>query len=176
MYTGTIGQYKWIEWRDENDDLLLSHLFTWLKPLVIGFYAVNTSYDSGHFSPTACDIQAGWSVRNGFAVSPPVTETLPDSFFDMEYSEWYLFQNMPRDFPTRAFCNWCGLSVAERADVAFHHDFEADIHRCLPEIVVGEGKFLYLIYKPSYHQRILAALPDTEVAAWKACQELSSPT
>lgn len=160
MYTGTIGQYAWMEWREEHEELIIPHVLSWLKSLLSNMYAVNTSFDSGLYQPTEDERHIGWSMHGKHAVSAPLTGVILESFPDIDYTEWYFYREFPQEFPTGAFCNWCGLSVSDHAQVKFSHDFEADIHRCMPEMVLGEGRFLYLIYKPTYHQEILTRLPE----------------
>ena len=169
MFKGTMGIYKWIEFREENEGLIIPHLISWLKPILKGLYALNTSFDSGLYLPTKLDIQLGWSRIGDRAISPPLTESILDSFPDKNmgsecagYNEWYFFRDYPKGVPTGVFCNWQGLSIAKHADVKFLHDFEADIHRCLPELVMGEGTFLYLIYKSKYQQEIFKLMPKDE--------------
>ncbi len=105
-------------------------------------------------------MQAGWSVIGQYALSPRVTEAILRPFFTMEYSEWYFFEQVPEQLPTGAFCNWTGLSLTHAHDVAFHHDPEADLSRCRPEFVVGEGRLLYVVYRSCYHEQLLSALPE----------------
>jgi hypothetical protein len=123
-------------------------------------YAVNTSFNSGLYQPTGEDQHAGWSIHGKHAVSPRLNEAILKNFPEIDYTEWYFFRELPQRFPTGALCNWCGLSVSEHTTVKFSYDFEADIHQCMPELVIGEGKFLYLIYKPLYHQNILTRLSN----------------
>lgn len=165
MFQGTIGKYEWLEWREEKEDLRIPDIIFCLKPILKDLYALNTSFDSGLFTPKESDIQLGWSLIDKLALSPQLTEALLDSFPQKYpigcdgFNEWYFFHDYPTQIPTGAFCNWLGLTIAEHAEVKFSHDFEGDIHRCLPELVLGEGRNLYLIYKPIYREKIFGLLP-----------------
>ena len=165
MFQGTIGDYEWIEWRKENEDIRVPDIVSHLKQILKGLYALNTSFDSGLFIPKESDLQAGWSQIGKQAISPQLTDSLLDRFPNEKYfhdcggfEEWYFFRQHPLEVPTRGFCNWVANTMENHGDVKFSHDFEGDIHRCQPELVIGEGYTLYLIYKPIFREEIFKNL------------------
>jgi hypothetical protein len=50
-----------------------------------------TSFDSGHFHPTAEEIASGWEARNGIAYSPKIEEV--QNLHRGGWDEWFVFEN-----------------------------------------------------------------------------------
>jgi hypothetical protein len=148
--SGKIGDFLWVEIPTDQSDIptVVRHL----ARQIIGLTAVNVSWDSGHMRPTSAQERAGWRRAGELAVSPVADDTLvsdwPASSCNAgRFDEWYFFRNIEGALKLDAFCNWGGMSLEDAPDLAFPGglDLKAQLEHYRPEIVIGDGKHLFVI-------------------------------
>jgi len=63
------------------------------------------------------------------------------------FDEWYFFREVQEPLTLEPFCNWAAMSLDDAVDLAFPGGFglQAQLERYRPEIVVGDGKDLFVI-------------------------------
>jgi hypothetical protein len=114
----------------------LDDLLPHIPEAVLGRRVLIASFDSGQFSPTQHELDHGWSVQGGQAVSAPVQDIadVPADGFD----EWYVYDG---DVPLghhMAFVNRFGFSPLDPACLQAA-DFWEQVTRFQPLNVLGAG-------------------------------------
>ena len=147
--SGIIGSYHWAQ--ASTDILRIGEVVWALRSYLAGLIGLNTSWDSGRLQELA-PVPQGWRIERGHVVSPPVTNALASSWpfstcQDGRYDEWYFFRVLPVDLELQAFCNWQGTSLAECARLAYPGGFDlaAQLEEAKPEVVIGDGSYVYVI-------------------------------
>ncbi len=133
--TGKQADYWVVSWADGFDpslDDLLPHI----PEAVLGQRVLIASFDSGQLVPTPYELEHGWSVQGGQAVSAPVkaVSEIPAVGFD----EWYVYD---RDVPIghhKSFVNRLGFSPLDPACVEAN-EFWEQVARFQPLNVLGAG-------------------------------------
>jgi hypothetical protein len=148
--SGVLGDFHWVEIPSDDSDI--PTVVRLLAPEVIGLTAVNVSWDSGHMFPTREQEQVGWRRVGELAVSPVIDEALASNWPASScnggrFDEWYFFRDIQAPPSLEAFCNYGGMSLQDAVDLAFAggFDLQAQLDRYRPEIVVGDGKALFVI-------------------------------
>jgi hypothetical protein len=140
MFTGSRGQYRWIVWESQ----LLGELISAVPQIVLGKYAVVTSFDSGPFVPSAALLERGWIAKSGAAYSPRITrgDDLPHD----QYDEWYVFPSRKVIDVPEVFVNYGGFRLRYYAsDIRLHgllERFWLQMERLQPESYLAEGEVL----------------------------------
>lgn len=148
--SGVLGDFYWVEIPTHDSDI--PAVVRCLAAEVVGLTAVNVSWDSGHMVPTSHEEQIGWRRLGDLVVSPVIDDMLacnwPASGCNgSRFDEWYFFRDIQTPQNLEPFCNYSGMSVEDAADLAFPggFDLQAQLDRYHPEIVIGEGKALFVL-------------------------------
>ncbi len=148
--SGVLGAFHWVEIPTHDSDI--PAVVRLLAAEVIGLTAVNVSWDSGHMVPTGEQEQCGWRRVGELAVSPVIDDILASNWPASScnggrFDEWYFFPEVQEPLSLEAFCNYGGMSLEDAVDLAFPGglDLQAQLERYRPEIVVGDGKHLFVI-------------------------------
>jgi hypothetical protein len=148
--SGVFGDFRWVEIPTERSDI--PAVVQVLADEIIGLTAVNVSWDSGRMLPSPEQEQMGWRRVGEFAISPVIDRALaslwPSSSCNAgRFDEWYFFRDVEERLTLEAFCNYGGLSLADAAVLAYPGglDLQGQLERYRPEIVVGDGKHLFVI-------------------------------
>src|SRR5215468_5859952 len=114
-------------------------------------------------------IASGWRVQNGYAITPAINSSLNESWPMNScgaFDEWYFFRNVPAEIHLEAFCNWGVRAVSDWPDLVAcqpnNFNLLAQLRKHEPELVIGEGRFIFVIAKdPKVIQvfRVLAREP-----------------
>jgi hypothetical protein len=82
------------------------------------------------------------------------------------FDEWYFFRNVPAEIHLEAFCNWGVRAVSDWPDLVAcqpnNINLLAQLRQHDPELVIGEGRFIFVIARdPEVIQvlRVLAREP-----------------
>jgi len=148
--SGILGAFHWVEIPTNESDI--PAVVRLLAAEVVGLTAVNVSWDSGHMVPTPHEEQIGWRRLGELAVSPVIDDTLVSDWpasgcNGSRFDEWYFFRDIQTPLNLEPFCNYSGMSLEHAVDLAFPggFDLQAQLDRYRPEIVVGDGKTLFVI-------------------------------
>lgn len=113
-------------------DDLLPHV----PETVVGRRVLIASFDSGQFAPTQKELDAGWSVQGGQAVSPLVRSA--SDLQAVGFDEWYVYEgDVPREHH-KAFVNRLGFSPLNTACMEAN-EFWEQVERFRPLHVLGAG-------------------------------------
>ncbi|MFZ2641678.1 MAG: hypothetical protein WA117_11825 [Verrucomicrobiia bacterium] len=149
MATGTIGDYHWAEYWNETPELFVPDIIRALgRECLVGTRGVNVSWDSGRLQPSKEQVLSGWSIRDGYAVTPPIDERLMEEWprSCCGFDEWYFFRSPPQRIELSAFCNYEGhISLGDWESVAFQFSLARQLEQTQPEIVIGEGLSVFII-------------------------------
>jgi len=155
--SGALGAFHWVELPSDRYDIpaVVRHL----AGEMVGLTAVNVAWDSGRLMPSSDPEASGWREINGLAVSPVLDAGLladwpVSSCQGGRYDEWYFFRTIDPALQLDPFCNWVGTSLEEAGALAFPggFDLQAQLERHRPEVVIGEGRHVFVI---SVHPRII---------------------
>jgi hypothetical protein len=147
MITGSRGAYRWIVWKSQ----FLQDLVTAVPQTVVGNFVVVTSFDSGPFVPSDEEIRQGWVLRKGLAYSPKIVRAkdLPHGPFD----EWYVFSSRKEIDPPEVFVNYAGFQLRYyTADIETHgllERFWRQMEILHPESYLAEGDSLVFTTRDS---------------------------
>jgi hypothetical protein len=164
--SGVIGDFRWVEIPTDRSDIpaVVQHL----AEEIIGLTAVNVSWDSGRMLPDPEQEQLGWRRVGEFAISPVIDRALasqwPASSCNAgRFDEWYFFRDVREPLQLKAFCNYGGFSLADATDLGFPGglDLQAQLEQYRPEIVVGDGKHLFVI---SLHPAVIELVSTLDEA------------
>ena len=61
-----------------QNDVTLDAIVLALGDHLLGLRAAHVSWDSGLLAPTESELAAGWEVRSGYAISPPIATAVID--------------------------------------------------------------------------------------------------
>jgi hypothetical protein len=144
--TGEIAGYYWAE--DWRAALTLSQMVSELRAHIIGLQAICSTWDTG-LEPTDAELP-GWSRLDGQPVSPVVDATLANAWPQSAcgWDEWYWFRHLPASAGLKSFCDWTDTSLAEANELtqfASPLDLAAQLTRCAPEVVIGDGSRLFIL-------------------------------
>jgi hypothetical protein len=149
MKTGTLGPYRWAEFSNETPELLIPDVVRGIGVHLLGLRGVNVSWDSGLLHPSDPGLPAGWHYQGAYAISPPITQALLESWphSGCGFDEWYFFRDVPALFNLNAFCNYLGMSLERAAEVPFPGGISLSdqLDRCQPDVVVGQGYNIFVI-------------------------------
>ena len=125
--------YSVVQWSYDWDPSLFD-LLERMPELVLGRHVVIASCDSGPFQPTEAELEAGWEVVDGFAVSPKITvpSDLPTPGFD----EWYVYEERPMPRSYHSSVNHFGFAPLPTDKAT---EFWAQLETALPLHVMGAG-------------------------------------
>ena len=154
MDTGTIGEYCWAQIGREQGELSIADVILRLHNYVIGLRAVNVSWDSGRLTPSQEQLASGWRMQNGYAITPKIDSPFIE-FWPMNscaaFDEWYFFRGVPPEIRLEAFCNWGVGAVSDWGSLVECQPNNINLLNQLrqhePELVVGEGHFVFVIAK-----------------------------
>lgn len=126
-------EYSVVQWSYDWDPSLFD-LLDRMPELVLGRYVVIASCDSGPYKPTDAELECGWEVVNGVAISPNIVRVsdLPTPGFD----EWYVYEERPRTYCYHASVNHFGFAPLPPDQAT---GFWAQIEAALPLHVLGAG-------------------------------------
>ena len=126
-------KYSVVQWSYDWDPSLFD-LLERMPELVIGRHVVIASCDSGKYKPSEAELEAGWEVADGFAVSPKITAVcdLPMPGFD----EWYVYEERPMPRFYRSSVNRFGFAPLPPDKAT---DFWTQVETALPLHVLGAG-------------------------------------
>lgn len=148
--------YWVIQWSEDWDPSLADILQS-VPELVCGKRIAITSCDSGPYVPTSDELIAGWFFDGVTAISTEITQPgeLPMPGFD----EWYIFDLVPRNFPTRNYVNRFGFSVLDESDATT--SFWEQITKTQPLHALGAGtpNMFFLTRDRETFERVLQAEP-----------------
>jgi hypothetical protein len=82
------------------------------------------------------------------------------------FDEWYFFRDVPAEFHLEAFCNWGVGAVSDWPSLVEcqpnNIDLLAQLQHHKPELVIGEGNFVFVIAKdPRAIQDFMALARET---------------
>ncbi len=146
---GTIAEFSWAE--DWTADLVAADVIASLSDHLVGLRGVCTSWDSGMLDVVASRMP-GWEMRSNHAVSPVLGAELLRAWprSSCGWDEWYFCAMPTVDEKLHAFCNWGGVSLAsatELRELSAGFDLAAQLARHKPEVVVGDGRRVFVIAK-----------------------------
>jgi hypothetical protein len=131
----------------ELGDVSCAEIVRAYPQLVLGFLAVNTSWDSGLLS------REDWPSINGYVYSPPVTSAMiqdwpisHDDFCD----EWWIFESVvPPNFEVEAFCNYVSNRIGDYKKLDFDGGCRLDsyLEQFQPVAMFGSNDFGYLVQR-----------------------------
>jgi hypothetical protein len=149
MKRGHIGRYCWGEFSNEMPELRVADVVRQLSQYFIGLRGVNVSWDSGLLTRDDPSCPPEWTFSGKHAVSIPITPALATNWphSSCGFDEWYFVNCIPTEVHLGAFCNYLGISLAEWSVMNFKGgiDLQAQLEQTVPEIVIGEGKNIYII-------------------------------
>lgn len=81
---------------------------------------------------------------------------------DGRFDEWYFFRSLEELLKLDAFCNYGGSSLEDARALAFQGglDLNAHLERYRPEIVIGYGKYLFVISPRDEIVELMRAFDD----------------
>ena len=133
------------------NDLTLSEAISLIQTNILGLRAINTSFDSGIFTPNEAEIEQGWTLQGKAGVTPIITESLLAQWpisHDNYCDEWWFFKSIPKEFDhTKGFCNMVTQRIADWEEVEFEGcaQIAKNIQRYKPEIVIGNNDWTYIV-------------------------------
>ncbi|MES2934032.1 MAG: hypothetical protein V4805_11165 [Pseudomonadota bacterium] len=135
MHIDSRSGYRIVQWGYDFDPSL-SALVTRFPELVIGHFVAIASCDSGPYSPTKLERQAGWKTDCGIAVSPLIdkSSTLPMPGFD----EWYIYKEAHSIPFCNSFVNQFGFSPIH-SETKILDAFWSQVELCHPLHILGAG-------------------------------------
>jgi hypothetical protein len=133
--TGKRAGYWVVTWADGFDPSL-NDLLPHVPEAVVDRRVLIASFDSGQFEPTQGELDNGWSVHGGQAVSPLVqaASDVPAVGFD----EWYVYDGDVPNEHHKAFVNRLGFSPLDPTCVEADAFWE-QVKRLQPLHVLGAG-------------------------------------
>lgn len=144
-------EYSVVQWSYDWDPSLFD-LFARMPELILGRHAVIASCDSGPYKPTDAELEYGWEVVNGVAVSPKIVRVSdrPTPSFD----EWYVYEERPGPYSYHASVNHFDFAPLPPDQAT---GFWAQVEAALPLHVLGAGTptmFLATRDKKSFDQAL----------------------
>jgi hypothetical protein len=134
--------YHVLDWRDARD-LSIDHLWRRFPELVLEYYLVNTSYDSGSLTLSDAEREDGWRMVGRLAHSPQIrsTEQIPHDQFD----EWLIFGQpvQVEDFDTMV--NYNGFTPIDFGWDEKRERFWQQVIQLQPLHVMAENDGVYLV-------------------------------
>lgn len=125
--------YSVVQWSFDWDPSLLD-LLDRMPELVLGRHVAIASCDSGPYKPTDAELECGWEVVSGIAVSPKIVQVsdLPTPGFD----EWYVYEERPLPYCYRSSVNHFGFAPLPPDQATA---FWSQVEVALPLHVLGAG-------------------------------------
>ena len=78
------------------------------------------------------------------------------------FDEWYFFRNVPAEIHLEAFCNWGVRAVGDWPDLvecqSNNINLLAQLRQHEPELVIGEGNFIFVIARDPKIIQVFRAL------------------
>ena len=131
-----------LDWRDARD-LSIEGLWEQFPELVLGYYLVNTSYDSGSLTLSDAEREDGWRMVGRLAHSPQIrsTEQIPHDQFD----EWLAFGQPVQVEEFDTMVNYAGFTPIDFGWDAKRERFWQQVVRLRPLHVIAENDGVYLV-------------------------------
>jgi hypothetical protein len=126
-------KYSVVQWSYEWDPSLFD-LLDRMPELVLGRHVVVVSWDSGQYKPTQAELDCGWEVVNGVAVSPKIA--VVSDLLTAGFDEWYVYEERPRPYGYLASVNRFGFAPLPPDQAP---EFWTQVEDALPLHVLGAG-------------------------------------